>query len=826
MAGYSEVDYPFSRYLQNVPVFRLVGGGIDLQDYRRLLKILVPFGLFDPVIGPVTNKIASAFVTRIIFPLDDPDFTIGDEDQKRQEVAKKYTEKYKEIFKKLKIRSLLIQFGLYYEITGSVYPMMTPPVQRKLICQGCGKEKNIQDARGEKTDKPKYYYDYKRMQYRTYCPVCKRETWHSFKDIPVKDISKINVYYWDPAYLNEVRVDDFTGKRVLRFDIPPLWNVTVKKGDPHPLLESIPYLFLNAIKKHKKVDLYEGQYIKQYISPTIGPLKDYGLANIARAIDPAYILQILRVADMAIAKEYIIPKRFMFPTMAGSADPIRVFKLSAWKEAMGNIIKGWKQDPTAIALSPMPIQVGMVGVEGKSLFLPAEKDAMSRQIVSAMGQPPEILMSGAGFSQSLMIMREIENFGLTYKEMLDEFLNDFIIDNIANFFSWPKIKVKLADIKMSDDVQRKMMLQTEAQNTNISNKRYLKEAYGVDYDKEQKQILKELDEKFEVAIKTAKLQAAQQAAAQLYTPIITADIINKERDALSSINKQTKKSVVNMQELLNNVMPVLGGQQQQEAGGEEQSGGSNIEEVSQQALQELMSVPPDQRKEYIQQLQEQQPEVMQAVMALAEQNGIDLENGEAMSQEEGQDEEVSPEMAQGMLEELAKMPPDQQAQYLQQLQQENPEGLDQIVSVLIEQINSMDEQGKQAAMQQIQSQIPPLFDLLQQYLQQTEEQPQEGQGDEIQQIVSQLVNMPPQQQLNALVELYNKDQALFEQVVNFMIENGLISQEMVQALNSMLQGQNFQGDMGEVETPLQGDRQEPTGEMQIPNDGNINPRSY
>jgi hypothetical protein len=126
----------------------------------------------------------------------------------------------------------------------------------------------------------------------------------------------------------------------------------------------------------------------------------------------------------------------------------------------------------------LPIGYQAIGGEGRALLLSQEIRAVSEQIVTGMGVPPELIFGGMSFSGSNVSLRMLENMFLRY--MTDHHLMlKWTIRNIANYLEWSTINGKFKPFKMADDLQRKAYNFQLNQAGKISDESLLLDA---DYD--------------------------------------------------------------------------------------------------------------------------------------------------------------------------------------------------------------------------------------------------------------------------------------------------------------------------------------------------------
>ena len=84
---------------------------------------------------------------------------------------------------------------------------------------------------------------------------------------------------------------------------------------------------------------------------------------------------------------------------------------------------------------------------------------------------------------SSVSLRVLENHFLTDRELIDSFLNEFLLPNLMRYFRLPKIRLKQRDFKMADDVQQKQLAMQLNQLGKISDTTLLGQS-GFDFEDE------------------------------------------------------------------------------------------------------------------------------------------------------------------------------------------------------------------------------------------------------------------------------------------------------------------------------------------------------
>jgi ribosomal protein S13 len=224
---------------------------------------------------------------------------------------------------------------------------------------------------------------------------------------------------------------------------------------------------------------------------------------------------VLRQAQEALGHEHIYPWRIYYLQETQSHDPNMNYNVVA-KNLAGELTK-MVRDPNYKVISPIPVGVINLGGQGRSLMLTPEIEQVQAEILAGMNVPREFIFGGVSYSGSSFSLRILENHFITYRFLLKDFVQNFLIKKLAvknGEFDPEKddnqdlIQVSFADLKMQDDVQQKQLII----NLNGAGKLPDEEVYnvlGVDPDTMRKKLKDEMLERIETEkeIQLVKLDA-------------------------------------------------------------------------------------------------------------------------------------------------------------------------------------------------------------------------------------------------------------------------------------------------------------------------------
>ncbi|MBC8436847.1 hypothetical protein H8D85_00835 [bacterium] len=139
---------------------------------------------------------------------------------------------------------------------------------------------------------------------------------------------------------------------------------------------------------------------------------------------------------------------------------------------------------------------------------------LEEEIINSLGVPVEFVKGNSSWTGSSVSLRIIENHFLTYRELLLDFVNFFLVPKISSYLNYPEVEVSFRKLKMADDVQAKQGMMNLNNMGKLSDATLLDE-YGLDYNKEQDAIEKGKKIFREGIIHDAMAQARSQGEAQV-----------------------------------------------------------------------------------------------------------------------------------------------------------------------------------------------------------------------------------------------------------------------------------------------------------------------
>lgn len=380
----------------------------------------------------------------------------------------------------LGIKRALIRASLDLQVYGNSFTSIHLPFRRFLKCKACGYEAHVSIC--------DYKYSPMSATFSNKCGECGVDEKVEVIDKLILEPEKINIIRWDPK-LVDIASNMVTGENEYYFSVPSDMKSAVFNGDRH-LIETTPLNLLKTMAEDQLFKFNNGEIFHMKSDSPSGLESGWGYPSLVSAIHLFYHASILRKANEAIALERIVPLRVMHPqAISGSADPIMSLSMGKFMGEVEENIKRWRRDPNHIMMSPVAIGVAQVGGEGRSLMVAQEISQVEDNIIASMGIPKEFIYGGLSFSGSSVTLRMLENQLEPSTFQLNQLLK-WVSDKCSSFLGWEKIKVKLGDFRMIDDMQQRQMAMQLWQSGVIS-KTTLAEMNGIDINEEREKIKNE-----------------------------------------------------------------------------------------------------------------------------------------------------------------------------------------------------------------------------------------------------------------------------------------------------------------------------------------------
>jgi hypothetical protein len=394
----------------------------------------------------------------------------------------------------LKIKSHLINSGLDYYIYGNAFRSLYFPFNRFLVCKACGNKISIDHAN----------YTMKRGDFVLECGECRSKRIAEIEDIVSDDLSELCLVSWDPKTI-ELIMNPITGKTVYYYTLPANIRSGIMRGDPN-IVATLPKVFFESFKKNKPIEMTKNFY--HFKAPGIsGYATGWGISPLVPTMKLYMYTAILRKAVEALGLEHITPQRILFP-QASTSDPTMMGSMSKWKEQVQKALAMWRLDPNYVMMAPFPTGVVDLGSRGRSLMPTAEIKQAEEDMLRALDIPLEFVMGSTNIQNSGVSLRILENQLEPYTAMLEDYLA-WIIRTINAKYDKDYCDVKFTPFTLADDLMNKQLM-LQAQQTGGVSLTTLQEALRLDPEEEREKAKVEQLNRAEDERKLQQMQAEKQ----------------------------------------------------------------------------------------------------------------------------------------------------------------------------------------------------------------------------------------------------------------------------------------------------------------------------
>ena len=654
------------------------------KSFKKLLELCQIFALTHPQISPIIQRLAEYPITSLVYKAAD------------QETVRRHRELFEQ---HLRILEKMVEWGLDYYAYGNCFVSISFPFVRMYRCKACGHDHQTHEVE----------YRIYGGRFEGFCKACQGTRELMPVDEYVRDSRGINLFRFEPQLMTP-KYNRVTGRYFYYYDISPDIKRAVEIGD-RDIIDTTPVEYLQCISLRRKLKVKRVYHFKR---PTVsGRDMQWGFPLVLPALKDAYLNQIYKKADEAIALEHSVPLRILFP-QAQTQDPLQKLALGSFKSFMNRNIRYWRRDKNAIITSPMPIGVTNIGGDKDLYSTINARIKVVDEIMGAMMVTRGFVMGGENWSSASISQRIMENSFLNYLKRLDGCLQ-WIRDEAAAFLGLPSCQVSMKPFKKVDDVQMLQLILQLAREKKVSwnealsrmdlDSRTELETIENELKGYTQVMLEELMGQNEANAKALLLQTvAQQETEGIQTVyqnmVQRSDAIQAEVQGTATKDEAAQAQAEEQQQAQQQdpqAQMMMAKAQRDNAQGQKDEAlaqryqGQNMDMGKQIAMwaNELLSAPATERKRLLAQMHQQAPELAQAVVEVAQQ----LESQGAQSAQQ---------LVQSLIqtsksgEELAKkmqlLEPGQQQAALRYIQRTNPK-LFSVVMQTLSQQNMMQQQG-------------------------------------------------------------------------------------------------------------------------------------
>lgn len=559
------------------------------NSIKGLFKWCRYHALVNPLISSVVRKLSAYPVTKV--SIKDKVSDGFDKNHSRWDSLLKNT---------LNINRFQIEAGLDYHTYGNCIVSIYFPFHKHLECKSCKKKERIKKL------KYKVDWNFKNFEYTLNCS-CGHTGPAKVHDIFYKSHKDIRLVRWNPTDI-QIDYNPITQRKEYAYNIPPKIRkkVLTKKLS---YLEELPSKFIDSMKYKKPVILAsENVFHFKAETPSLNSNDEgWGYPPILPALKDSFYLQIMKKAQEAVMLEHLVPLDIIYPaTQDQNASPYTTVNLSDWKRKIETELINWRMDPNHKPILPLPVGYQRIGGNGRALMLTQEIRAHSEHILIGMGVPQEFVFGGLSWTGSSVSLRMLENLFMTYRDMHDNFLTNFLVPNVSRFMGWHPVDIRMKTFKMADDIQNKQLLLNLNQLRKVSDQTLLSE-FDIDAFTEMKAVEKELRRNLEIT----KLDSLYKAQIQGESQQI---MMKAQTDAVLQQQKAKLRAQKDMQEQQKQDAMLQQKKQQAQQVQQPQQKQVNVVQLAEAWAKKLSSMDPIKSQQYLDQMSTQSPQLHQLVM--------------------------------------------------------------------------------------------------------------------------------------------------------------------------------------------------------------------
>lgn len=411
----------------------------------------------------------------------------------------------------METHTMVIENGiLSCQCYGNCFVSIYFPFDRFLICPKCKTEYHV--------DTIKYKFELGRKRFLAKCvnQTCGYEGEFGRDDRRSLDRSRLFIKRWNPKLIR-IRRHHISGEMEYYMEFEPIYLQKITDGVPF-YLNRTPWEVIECIADTHKSETPLFKFDKGSIyhlhEMTLAglPIRGWGVPPIIPNFKLAYYIQILRRYDEAIAFDFIVPHRIIYPdnnsTGPAGMDALQATSMALFNSFMQAMIKNHRKDPTDLQAAPFKIGYQMIGGEGKALA-PKENIALALdELLNAVGFPADLYKGSLQLQTAPVALRLFEKTWGTLVDGNNDLIN-WIITRISKHFNWGEITGSLRPVTLADDIERKALALQAAAGQDIS-KATAYRPLGIDYMEEQRKVI---DEQQKIQELQQEAQEEQQAMA-------------------------------------------------------------------------------------------------------------------------------------------------------------------------------------------------------------------------------------------------------------------------------------------------------------------------
>ena len=420
-------------------------------------------------------------------------------------------DKYEDFLRnELHILNELSNIGDDFMVYGNVFISLYFPFDRYFICPHCGTTYHCKTV--------EYKFDMSTGVFRGDCRKCgAHKVEFKREDRRSPDRSRVRIIRWNPKEIR-MRVHPISDRIEYYLEIDQGFIQRIR-DNKNFYIDDTPWSLLETIVRGNKS---KGRPLFKFREDAIYHLRDATLAGLpikGWAIPPimpnfklAYYIQLLRRYDEAIALDFIVPFRVLFPAVNRGPqgnDPLSTMSMGSFVGHMKQMVERKRKNITDVQVAPFQVGYEMIGGEGQNL---APKESIAQaldELLNAIGFPAELYKGSLSIQAFPVALRLFEKSWGVLVDGLNDVLS-WILVRLSRHFMWGDINGSLRSVTLADDIEQKALALQSAAGMDIS-KQTAYRPLGIDYLEEQRRVVEEQAEIQKLQQEAMEDQEAAQA---------------------------------------------------------------------------------------------------------------------------------------------------------------------------------------------------------------------------------------------------------------------------------------------------------------------------
>jgi hypothetical protein len=389
--------------------------------------------------------------------------------------------KYKELCtKQIDLTRVLGKLGVDFVALGNSFSSLYVPFTRHLRCPRCGFDSPIHRVQ----------YEWADYEFKGPCAACRRKVTFVRVDrrAAIRGLD-LRIMRWSPFNMI-LQHNELSDDTEYRYKIPPATRDAIRHGNPLHL-ETTPWEFIECVKQDKLFRFNQDQIFHMRDDALAGlKTAGWGMPRFVSNFRLAYYEQILHRYNEAIAMDFIIPTRVVFPRMQGNTDIGQTLSMNMLKGQVLDMVAQSRKDPASWHFLPTPVEYATLGGEGAQMATHELLKAGNEELLDGLGIPLEMHRGTLNAPVMATALRMFQQLWYGVPSQYGAWLQWFC-DRVSELKNWQPVKASMQPVTQADDIEKKQILLQLASANKVSMSTALS-PLGIDVRDEMERIYAEM----------------------------------------------------------------------------------------------------------------------------------------------------------------------------------------------------------------------------------------------------------------------------------------------------------------------------------------------